>query len=178
MLLRRMADYQPGLVEDKVRELGLPRSAVAAAHQRWQAMIRSRSFPGGNDRFRRILGRPAAEFRRQLGDLTCEITQWEADLWPPLRFETVTLPGGPVLQQWLVRPGDCPPPAVASAADLRPWGCVVADVIRGLGPAERADDEPPSRWDAVFAVRGTRYRTRFAWGLLQAAEPDPPGSAA
>lgn len=170
-----MADYQPGLVEDKIRELGLPRSAVRTAHQRWQAMIRSRSFPGGNDRYRRILGRPAAEFRRQHGDLTTEITQWEADLWPPLRFETVALPGGPVLQQWLVRPDDCPPPAIATAADLRPWQCTVADVIRALGPAVRAQDEPPSRWNGVFTVQGARCGTRFAWGLLQAVEPDPLG---
>jgi len=93
MLLRRMADYQPGLVEDKIRELGFDRSEVRAAHRRWQEIVRSRSFPGGMARYRIVLGRPARTLERQFGDLTCEVTQWELELWPGLWFETIAVPG-------------------------------------------------------------------------------------
>ena len=41
VLLRRMADHQPGLVEDALRELGFGRSVMREANRRWQAMRRS-----------------------------------------------------------------------------------------------------------------------------------------
>ncbi len=170
MLLRRMADYQPGLVEDKVAELGLPRSAVRMANQRWQATIRSRSLPDGSERYRRVLGRPVAEFQREFGDAASEVTQWETDLWPPLLFEIIAVPGGPVLHEWLVRPEGCPAPALAGLADLRPWECVVADVERALHPVQHADDGTTSRWATWFRLSGSRYVARFAWGLLQVVE--------
>jgi len=47
MLLRRMADYQPGLVEDKIRDLGFARSEVRAAHNRWQEIVPELSWRDG-----------------------------------------------------------------------------------------------------------------------------------
>src|ERR1017187_456451 len=103
MLLRRMADYQPSLVEEAVRSLGVPRISVAAAHRRWQARLRSQNFPQGSDRHRLILGDPETAFVRRFGAVTSQVAQWPMPLWPDLRFETIAIPGGPVLQEWLVR---------------------------------------------------------------------------
>lgn len=41
VLLRRMADQQPGLVEDARHELGVPLAVMREANRRWQAMVRS-----------------------------------------------------------------------------------------------------------------------------------------
>jgi hypothetical protein len=176
MLLRRMADHQPALVEDKVRGLGLTRADVRIANRRWQAMIRSRTFPADNRRYRLVLGNPVTVYEREFGDLRSEVTQWEMQLWPDYWFETIAIPGGcPVLQGWLVRaPGEAPPPEVRTVADLRPWGCVVAEVERWFGPVRHAEDNTPSRWSMVFAASeqtGKRhYLAKFSWGLLQAVE--------
>ena len=179
MLLRRMADYQPGLVEDKLRDLGFDRSEARAAHRRWQEIIRSRSFPGGMARYRIVLGRPIRAYQREVGDLSCEITQWEMQLWPGLWFETVAVPGGAVVQEWLVRAGDCAAPEIRAVADLRPWGCVVAEVERRFGAVRHSDDDAPSRWSTEFTAgdgeRPGRYLARFTWGLLQTVEELPGG---
>jgi hypothetical protein len=177
MLLRRMADYQPGLVQDKLRELGFARSEARAAHQHWQEIVRSRSFPGGLARYRLVLGRPARAYQREFGDLSCEITQWELELWPGLWFETVAVPGGAVVQDWLVRAGDCAPPDLATVADLRPWGCVVGEVERRFGAVRHAGDEAPTRWSTEFTAgdgpQAGRYLARFTWGLLQTVQRLP-----
>jgi hypothetical protein len=180
MLLRRMADYQPGLVEDKLRDLGFARSEARAAHRRWQEIVRSRSFPGGAGRYRIVLGRPARTIQREFGDLTCEITQWELELWPGLWFETIAVPGGAVVQDWLVRAGDCAAPDLATVADLRPWGCVVGEVERRFGAVRHAGDEAPTRWSTEFTDgdgdQAARYLARFTWGLLQTVEQLPADS--
>lgn len=172
MLLRRMADLQPGLVEDAVRSLGAPRLAVADANRRWQAMVRSRTFPGGSDRYRLILGEPRAAFLRRLGDITMEVSRWPLPLWPQLRFETVAVPGGPVLQEWLVRPDPATRPRLVTVGDARPWTCVVGDLAAGFTATQHHDDGAPSRWAVTFTAddgRGAprRYLARFVWGLLQ-----------
>jgi hypothetical protein len=172
MLLRRMADYQPDLVEDAVVSLGLPRGAVADANRRWQAMLRSATFPGGNDRYRLILGEPRAAFLRRLGDITMEVSRWPLPLWPQLRFETVAVPGGPVLQEWLVRPDPATRPHLETVGDARPWTCVVGDLAAGFTATQHHDDGAPSRWAVTFTAddgQGAprRYLARFVWGLLQ-----------
>jgi hypothetical protein len=172
MLLRRMADYQPALVEDAVRSLGAPRAAVADAHRRWQAMIRSRTFPGGTRRYRLILGEPRAAFLRQVGALTTEVTRWPLPLWPDLRFETIAVPGGPVLQEWLVRPQPATRPSLRTVGDLQPWGCVVGDLAGAFAAAQHLDDGAPSGWSVAFTAEdgqgaARRYLARFVWGLLQ-----------
>ena len=178
MLLRRMADYQPGLVEDKLRDLGFARSEALAAHRRWQEIVRSRSFPAGMARYRIVLGRPARTLQRAVGDLSCEVTQWELELWPGLWFETIAVPGGAVAQDWLVRAGDCAGPELSSVADLRPWGCVVGEVERRFGAVRHFGDEAPTRWSTEFTAGGEsgrpgRYLARFTWGLLQTVEALP-----
>jgi hypothetical protein len=179
MLLRRMADYQPGLVEDKLRDLGFARSEARAAHRRWQEIVRSRSFPAGMARYRIVLGRPARAFQRPVGDLSCAVTQWELELWPGLWFETIAVPGGAVVQEWLVRAGDCAGPELATVADLRPWGCVVAEVERAFGAVRHSGDDAPTRWSTEFtaggAGRARRYLARFTWGLLQVVDELPAG---
>src|SRR5512139_2958495 len=104
MLLRRMADYHPAMVEELVERTGGSRHAVTDANRRWQAMIRSRTFPSGNRRYRMILGPPVAVERRRFGSAISEAMQWRLPLWPQLRWETIAVPGGPVQQHWLVRP--------------------------------------------------------------------------
>ena len=178
MMLRRMADYQPGLVEDKIRDLGFARSEVRAAHNRWQEIVRSRSFPGGMARYRIVLGRPARTLQHEFGDLSCEVTQWELELWPGLWFETIAVPGGAVVQDWLVRAGDCAPPELKTVADLQPWGCVVGEVERRFGAVRHSGDDAPTRWSTEFSAGGEsgppgRYLARFTWGLLQTVEELP-----
>src|SRR3984957_19149514 len=178
MLLRRMADYQPGLVEDKIRDLGFARSEVRAAHNRWQEIVRSRSFPGGMARYRIVLGRPARTVQHEFGDLSCEVTQWELELWPGLWFETIAVPGGAVAADWLVRAGDCAPPELKTVADLQPWGCVVGEVERRFGAVRHSGDDAPTRWSTEVTAGGEagrpgRYLARFTWGLLQTVEELP-----
>jgi hypothetical protein len=177
MLLRRMADYQPGLVQDKLRDLGFARSEALAAHRRWQEIVRSRSFPAGMARYRLVLGRPAETHQRPFGDLSCQITQWKLELWPGLWFETIAVPGGAVVQEWLVRAGDCPAPELATVADLRPWGCVVGEVEQRFEAVRHSDDDAPTRWSTEFTAvsgdRPARYLARFTWGLLQTVERRP-----
>src|SRR5450755_2359769 len=168
MLLRRMADFQPGLVEDAVRSLGAPRLAGGEGKRRWEAMVASRTFPGGSDRYRLILGEPRAAFLRRLGDITMEVSRWPLPLWPQLRFETIALPGGPVLQEWLVRPDPATRPQLAAVADAEPWTCVVGDFEDAFAAASHHDDGAPSRWAVTFTADDAagvprRHLARFVW---------------
>ncbi len=151
MLLRRMADYQPVLVRQAVAALGVPPPALREANRRWQAMVRSRTFPDGLDRLQLILGPPEALFTREFGAAVHEVAHWRLPLWPQLRYEAIVLPGGPSLQEWLVRPDPATRPELARAADVRPWSCVVADLEHAFGPVEHEDGDAPSRWTVVFA---------------------------
>jgi hypothetical protein len=176
MLLRRMADFQPALVEQATESLGVPRRAVAEANRRWQARLRSRHFPGGADRYRLVLGAPAAQFSRRFGALTSEVTQWPVPLWPELRFEVIAVPGGPVLQEWLVRPDPATRPRLAAAADVRPWTCVIADLDHAFAPVRHGDGDAPTRWSSVFTAPGPDgvprpQHARFVWGLVQTVTP-------
>jgi hypothetical protein len=149
---------------------------VADANRRWQAMIRSRTFPGGSIRHRLILGAPAAAFTRQFGSVECEVARWPLPLWPDLRFETIAVPGGPVLQEWLVRPDPATRPALRAAADARPWSCVVADLGHAFAGVRHQDGDAPSRWNVAFtaddeAGMPVPHLARFTWGLLQTVAP-------
>ena len=126
-----------------------------------------------------VLGPPVRVDQRAVGDLSCEITQWELELWPGLWFETIAVPGGAIVADWLVRAGDCAPPVLRTVADLRPWGCVVGEVERRFGAVRHSGDEAPARWSTEFtagdAERPDRYLARFTWGLLQTVERLPGG---
>jgi hypothetical protein len=87
-------------------------------------------------------------------------------LWPDLRWQVLSGPGGAVLDERLVRaPGSPVPPA--STGDLRIWQHVLDDVI-GLPGAESLDPGVVTRWEV--ALPGG-IRTSFVWGLLQQVSP-------
>jgi hypothetical protein len=171
VLLRRMADHRPELVEDALRELGVTRTHMREANKRWQAMVRSRAFPNAERRYRAVLGPPESTAPRRVGDLSCQARRWPVPLWPSLRFETMTLPGGAVWHEALVRAPDSPGPALRALDDLRPWSCTVDEVARAFPPATPMEGTAPSRWRLLIAPPGGgRHIAHFTWGLLQEVE--------
>ncbi|MEU1805657.1 hypothetical protein [Streptomyces sp. NPDC019937] len=183
VLLRRMADYQPGLVEDALRELGHGRAVMREANRRWQAMRRSPRRRPAVARYRSVLGPPETTARRRIGDLTCDALSWPVPLWPDLRFEVLTAPGGAVWNEWLVRAPGAPAPALRTAADLAPWSCTVDDVARAFPPARPMEGSAPTRsrlaFDAPADAEGgelRHYVAEFTWGLLQRVEDVRPAS--
>ncbi|MFC4563361.1 hypothetical protein ACFO4E_15970 [Nocardiopsis mangrovi] len=189
VLLRRMADFQPGMVEDAVRALGSSRTEMREANRRWQAMAHAARAPRGARRHTAVLGPAASVGDRAVGDLVCRSHRWPVDLWPGLSFEVVTVPGGAVVQEWLVRDGavggtgaggggDAAAPRPRTAAELVPWSYVVDDVARAFAPARPLEGTAPSRWRLAFdAPEGApdgpprRHIADFTWGLLQQVTP-------
>ena len=196
VLLRRMADFRPELVEQAVRRLGSDRARMREANRRWQAMIRSPRSAHGARRYESVLGPAEARVRRRAGDLSCTALLWPLSLWPELRFELLLGPGGSVWNEWLVRAPDTTAPLLRTAADLRPWSCVVDDVGAAFPGARPLEGSAPSRWGVAFEAPetealgtealgaeglgtealGAEGRTRswvatFAWGLLQEVRP-------
>jgi hypothetical protein len=195
VLLRRMADYQPDLVAAAMRSLGATRTEMRQVNARWQRILRSARFPGGERRLRMVLGPPAGGVDRRVGDVTCRTDWWELSLWPDLRFEVLIGPDGAVLHEWLVRPEGDPVPRLDGVADLTPWSCVVSDVAERFAPVRHQADTLPSRWQVTFSApevgakgvdtehaeegAGAEGKTRsyvayFVWGLLQVVEEELP----
>ncbi|MGA5405857.1 hypothetical protein ACPCSC_01140 [Streptomyces lavendulocolor] len=169
VLLRRMADHQPGLVEDARRELGASITDMREANRRWQAMTRSTRSRGALSRYRSVLGEPETRARRAIGDLECDALLWPVPLWPDLRFEVLTpAGGGPVWNEWLVRAPGAAGPELRTAADLAPWSCTVDEVARAFPPARPLEGSAPTRWRLAFTPPGgTPCVAEFTWGLLQ-----------
>ncbi|MEU5187459.1 hypothetical protein AB0G83_09970 [Streptomyces klenkii] len=172
VLLRRMADHQPGLVEDALRELGAGKAEMREANRRWQAMLRAPGRRGAGPRYRSVLGPPEATGERRIGDLTFESSAWRLPLWPDLRFEVLAAPGGAVWNEWLVRAPGAPGPELRTVEDLRPWSCTVDEVARAFAPARPLEGTAPTRWRLAFTApdaAGERreYVVEFTWGLLQ-----------
>lgn len=95
VLLRRMADHHPGLVEDALRTLRASRADMREANRRWQARMHAPRARGGAWPYRALLGTPETVTARRIGDLTCEALAWTVPLWPDLRFEVLTGTRGP-----------------------------------------------------------------------------------
>ncbi|MGX2997377.1 hypothetical protein JNUCC64_24465 [Streptomyces sp. JNUCC 64] len=172
VLLRRMADHQPELVADARRELGVSVDAMREANRRWQALVRSPRARDTASRYRSVLGAPEARTPRRLGDVACEALRWPVPLWPGLRFEVLTGPGGAVWNAWLVRAPGATAPAPRTAADLAPWSCTVDEVARAFPPARPLEGTAPHRWGLAFTApdpEGTPrpYTAEFTYGLLQ-----------
>ncbi|MFP3992669.1 hypothetical protein U9R90_35375, partial [Streptomyces sp. E11-3] len=173
VLLRRMADHNPGLVEDARRELGATVAEMREANRRWQAMARSPRPRAAASRYRSILGPPESTLRRRIGDLECEALLWPVPLWPDLRFEALLSPDRTVWNEWLIRAPGADGPTLESVADLRPWSCTVDEVARAFPPARPMEGTAPTRWRLLLtapdAATGEQRRcvAEFTWGLLQ-----------
>ncbi|WP_367041608.1 hypothetical protein [Streptomyces sp. Je 1-332] len=185
VLLRRMADHNPDLVEAARHELGASIAEMREANRRWQAMTRSspssrlrssRGDPnrsrGAVSRYRSVLGAPESTVTRQIGDLECEALLWPVPLWPDLRFEVLRAPNGAVWNEWLIRAPGTPGPALRTLDDLAPWSCTVDEAARAFAPARPMEGTAPTRWRLAFtapdaAGQPRRCVAEFTWGLLQ-----------
>jgi hypothetical protein len=170
VLLRRMQDFNPGLVDDALRRLGVPRPVMREANKRWQARLRAggRQLPAGLRDYAGLLGPAEQVGERRLGDLVCTVHRWRVPLWDDLRFEAVAAPGGAALTAWLVRaPGEAGP-RLRTLADLEPWGCTVAELAAAFPPAEPLQGSAGNRFGlAVADPEGRGCEAEFTWGLLQ-----------
>jgi hypothetical protein len=167
VLLRRMADTRPDLASGALVRLGSSRAEARAVHRRWQSLRHAAHAPRGLALTTAVLGPPADCDEHRIGDLPLVVRRWPLPLWPHLRWEVVTGPGGTVLEEQLVRAPDSPvPPADAG---LRVWEHVVADVA-ALPGAVPVDPRVPTRLEVHLA---DGRRAQFVWGLLQRVLPPP-----
>ncbi|SDO18573.1 hypothetical protein SAMN04487981_1092 [Streptomyces sp. cf386] len=172
VLLRRMADHNPDLVDDARRQLGVSLAEMREANKRWQAMVRSPRARGAASRYRSVLGAPESVVTRKVGDLECEAWLWPVPLWPDLRFEVLLAPNGAVWNEWLVRAPGAPGPTLRTLSDLAPWSCTVDEAARAFAPARPLEGTAPTRWGLAFTApdgEGVRREVvaEFTWGLLQ-----------
>ncbi|MFB6845240.1 hypothetical protein ACFCXS_10315 [Streptomyces sp. NPDC056373] len=172
VLLRRMADHNPGLVEDARHELGVSIADMREANRRWQAMVRSPRSRAPLSRYRQVLGDPESRTPRRIGDLDCEAWLWPVPLWPSLRFEVLTAPNRAVWNEWLVRAPGAPGSELRTLDDLTPWSCTVDEAARAFAPARPLEGTAPTRWGLAFTApdaQGVRREAvaEFTWGLLQ-----------
>jgi hypothetical protein len=163
MLLRRMADFQPELVEAAYAEMGATKRQYLGAHNRWQSMLISRRAPKELALYQAVLGPGDVQRDITVGDLILTAYGWRLPaLWPDLMWETVTDAGGFVLNGALVR-RDPERPAELPALDrLAPWSCVIDDAAR-LPDARQLDPGVTSRWVVQVGER----RLMFVYGLFQ-----------
>jgi len=173
VLLRRMADHNPGLVEDARHALGVSIADMREANKRWQAMVRSPRARTPASRYRSVLGAPETVLTRKVGDLECEAWLWPVPLWPDLRFEALLAPNGStVWNEWLVRAPEAKSPELRALEDLTPWSCTVDEAARAFPPARPLEGTAPTRWGLTFTApdeKGVRREVvaEFTWGLLQ-----------
>ncbi|MGW0862954.1 hypothetical protein [Streptomyces sp. NPDC002611] len=170
VLLRRMADHNPGLVEDARHELGASLADMREANKRWQAMVRSPR--PALSRYRSVLGDAESRTPRRIGDLDCEAWLWPVPLWSDLRFEVLTAPNSAVWNEWLVRAPGAEGPEPRTLDDLAPWSCTVDEAARAFAPARPLEGSAPTRWGLAFTApdgAGARWEVvaEFTWGLLQ-----------
>ncbi|WP_255951465.1 hypothetical protein [Streptomyces odontomachi] len=179
VLLRRMADFHPELVDEARHTLGVSLAEMREANRRWQAMARAPRARGAAARYRSVLGEPESRTKRRIGDLECEALLWPVPLWPTLRFEALLAPNGAVWNEWLVRAPGVPGPRLHTVEDLRPWSCTVDEVARAFAPARPKEGTAPTRWRLEFTApapagavpdptgQRRRWLADFTWGLLQ-----------
>ena len=174
VLLRRMADYQPRLVEEARARLGFDITEMRAVNATWQRMLRSRNSRGPLGQLHSVLGKPVDVIARKVGDAECRCEQWELPLWPELRFEAFIGPGNMLLKEHLVRAPGVPRPALEQLADLTPWSCTLGDVATAFGRLRQLEGSAPTRDLALAQVddgsgRKVTVATEFVYGLLQSA---------
>ncbi|MFF4584132.1 hypothetical protein [Streptomyces sp. NPDC001388] len=172
VMLRRMADQNPDLVDDARHGLGVSLVQMREANKRWQAMVHSPHARGSLSRYRSVLGEPESRTARRVGDLDCEAWLWPIPLWPRLRFEVLLAPNGAVWNEWLVRAPGEQSPDLRSLDDLTPWSSTVDEVARAFAPARPLEGSAPTRWGLAFTAPdalGIRREVvaEFTWGLFQ-----------
>ena len=172
VLLRRMADHNPDLVEEARHALSASTADMREANRRWQAMRHAPRSRGAVSRFRSILGEPESVTPRRIGDLSCEALLWPVPLWPDLRFEVLVAPNGMAWNEWLVRAPGAAGPGPRTLEDLTPWSCTVDEAARAFAPARPLEGTAPTRWGLAFtAADGSGVRqdcvAEFTYGLLQ-----------
>ncbi len=188
VLLRRMADHNPGLVREARAALGASAADMREANRRWQARLRApgrgsgRSLPHGlggvrGPDVRSALGPPESVVPRRIGDLECEARQWPLPLWPDLRFEVLAAPDGTVWNAWLVRAPGAGAAAPRTLEELTPWSCTVDEAARAFPPARPVPGSAPTRWGLLLTApdaRGVPHEVaaEFTWGLLQRVGTD------
>ncbi|MER6283515.1 hypothetical protein [Streptomyces sviceus] len=173
VLLRRMADHNPDLVEGARHTLGASIADMREANRRWQAMVRSPRARAAASRYRSVLGAPETVLTRKVGELECEAWLWPVPLWPDLRFEALLAPNGStVWNEWLIRAPHAEGPGLRTLEDLTPWSCTVDEAARAFPPARPLEGTAPTRWGLAFTApdeKGVRREVvaEFTWGLLQ-----------
>lgn len=173
MLLRRMADFQPDLVEAARTELGASHAEYMAAHNRWQTMLYSTRAPSGLTLYRAVLGPPDTERAVPFGEVELTACTWSLPgLWPDLVWRAIVsraaagLPAM-VLDGALVRPDAAEVPALPPPERLAPWSCVVGDVVVRFPAARQVNPDVPSQW--LIELDGRQLW--FVHGLLQTVRP-------
>jgi hypothetical protein len=176
VLLRRMADYQPRLVEEARIRLGFDVTEMRAVNATWQRMLRSRHSRGSLGQLHSVLGKPIEVIARKVGDAQCRCEQWELPLWAEagLRFEAFIGPGDMLLKEHLVRAPGAPRPTLKTLTDLAPWSCVLGDVAVAFGRLRQLEGSAPTRDLALIEVddgAGVKVTatTEYVYGLLQSA---------
>ena len=176
VLLRRMADYQPRLVEEARARLGFDVTEMRAVNATWQRMLRSRNSRGPLGQLHSVLGKPVEVIQRKVGDAQCRCEQWELPLWPELRFEAFIGPGDMLLKEHLVRADGAPRPVLRTLGDLEPWSCVLGDVAVAFGRLRQLEGSAPTRDLALVEVKAddgsgakVTVATEYVYGLLQSA---------
>ena len=168
VMLRRMADYQPQLVEDARRQLDATATEMRAVNAAWQRRARSpRGLAPGVRDLRMILGEPAAPAAQRVGDVDCRVLYWDLELWPDLRFEALVGPRDFLISELLVRRPGTVVPTPRTRDDLTPWTYVIGDVERAFAPVRHVEGSAPSRWTTLFTLGTERLAADFVWGLLQ-----------
>jgi hypothetical protein len=176
VLLRRMADYNPELVEQARARLGASTTDMREANAHWQRMNRSRTFRLTTGALRGFLGDALGETERVAGKagMQFQVTRWKLPLWPDLRLEAIAGPDGAVLDYGLSRDPGSPIPKLHRLADLEPWTCVIGDVAMAFQPARLREGSAPSRRELFFeapdeGAESVGARAEFVYGLLQHA---------
>lgn len=161
VLLRRMADLQPGLVEEARDRVGATATDMRAANKRWQAMMRVPV--AGARRYLSALGPPDQEQPLHVRGQELIARSWRLPLWPPLRWQVVATPGGMVVAAVLVRAPGSAVPVLGAPGELVPWSCVIDDVVSHFPQAHHVDPGVPGRH--VVLLGG--HHATFVHGLLQ-----------
>jgi hypothetical protein len=183
VLLRRMADFQPELVERARVALGATVTEMREANAHWQRMIRSHTFRLTANTLSGILGSPPAQDQRVAGrsGRQLRVVEWAVPLyWPGLRITAFAGPDGAVMDYSLTREVGSSAPRPRRLADLSPWSCVISDVMAAFPPATVREGSAPSRRELLFrapeesGAPPVPARAEFVHGLVQRVEPVDP----